>query len=124
MCIRDRLQIAHYTIITLIIITQAQVGSHILFLFVSKIDFRIRQKIGLGYKPIRRLNGIWWLKEISNGRNGASLIPSVKVLHCTVLKIEIYITDSGKRKIMAVEMDTLKRSCRISRLDKSPKLKY
>lgn len=85
----------------------------------GKDEKEIRQRIGQGRRGIKRLNGIWWSKEITKKRK-------YNIYNTVIKSIVLYgaeawrWTEADKRRLEALEMDALRRSCRISRLDRVP----
>lgn len=83
----------------------------------GKDEEEIRQRIGQGRRGIKRLNGIWWSKEITKKRK-------YNIYNTVIKSIVLYgaegwrWTEDDKRRLEALEMDALRRSCRISRLDR------
>lgn len=79
----------------------------------------IRERIGQGRRAIKRLNGIWWNKEISKRRK-------YNIYNTIVKSIVLYgaevwrWNEADKRRVAALEMDALRRSCRISRMERIP----
>lgn len=77
----------------------------------------IKQRVSQGRRTIKRLNGIWWHEEISRGRKK-------KIYDAIIKSILLYgaetwrLMEADKRKMTAVEMDALRRSCRVSRRDR------
>ena len=83
-------------------------------------DFRdsheIKKRIGQGRKAVKLLNSIWCSEEISRKRkyNAYNSIVKSTLLHGA----NGWRIMEGERKSLAtVEMDVLRRSCRISKLE-------
>ena len=78
-----------------------------------KYDEEIKQRIGLGPKAWNvEYSGI--IRKISKGRKWRICNTTVKsIIFCGAETWNM--TESDKRKIIAVEMDALRRSCRVSR---------
>jgi hypothetical protein len=79
----------------------------------KNIGHRLRQS----RKIIVELNGIWWSKSITKNRK--------KIIYNSMVKSDlIYGTETwslyedGRRRINATEMDALRRSAKISKLDR------
>ena len=70
----------------------------------------IKERVGMGRRAMERLNGIWWHDQITRGRK-------VQIYNTIVKSILLYgagswrMAEADKRKILAVEMDALRRSC-------------
>ena len=77
----------------------------------------IQRRVQQGQKSVRILNSLLW-------SNRMSLMTKVTIYRAVVEPILSYgsecwqLTESAKRKIDTVEMDYLRRSCRISRFDR------
>lgn len=84
---------------------------------VQDIRYRLQQ----GHKSVRVLNSLLWSNRIS-------LKTKLTIYRAIVEPILTYgsecwqLTESSRRKIDAVEMDFLRRSCRISRLEHIPNI--
>ena len=64
------------------------------------------------------LNSLWWDKNISldtKKRLGKAVVESVACYGC-----EVWLKTEEQRKLLALEMDYLRRSARVSRLQKIP----
>lgn len=83
----------------------------------GKDSMEIRGKITQGRRAIRKLNSIWWSPTISKKRKW-------QIYQTVVKSIVLYgaeawsPTEEDKRRIVAMEMDALRRSCRVSRRDR------
>lgn len=77
----------------------------------------IRERIGQGRRAIKRLNSIWWSREISKQKK-------YNIYDTVVKSIVTYgsetwrCNEADRKRLNAVEMDALRRSCRISRMDR------
>lgn len=80
----------------------------------GKDSEEIKQRIGLGRRAVRRLNGVWWQKEITRGRKKhiCNIIVESNMLYGAEAR---RLSEVNKRKINAVKMDASRRSRRISR---------
>ncbi|XP_030765274.1 uncharacterized protein LOC115889426 [Sitophilus oryzae] len=79
----------------------------------TEVSARIEQ----GRKIIGALNGIWWDKNIRTNTKihiGRALVESVVTYGCEVWTLKA----EQKRSLNALEMDYLKRSARVSKLDR------
>jgi len=77
----------------------------------------IRHRVTQARKIIGALNGMWWSKDITKNRK--------KIIYNSVVKsVLIYgaetwsLYEDDRRRINATEMDALRRSARISELDR------
>jgi hypothetical protein len=76
----------------------------------------IRHRVTQARKIIGALNGVWWSKNIRNGKKMIydSMVKSVPIYGAETCSLY----EDDRRRINATEMDALRRSARISKLDR------
>ena len=77
----------------------------------------IRHRVTQARKIIGALNGIWWSKNITRNRKkiiSNSMVKSVLIYGAETCSLY----EDDRRRINATEMDALRRSARISKLDR------
>jgi len=63
------------------------------------------------------LNGVWWSKDITKNRK--KMIYNSKVKSALIYGVETWnLYEDDRKRINATQMDTLRRSARISKLDR------
>ena len=70
----------------------------------------IKNRIAQGRKAVKRLNSIWWSKEITRNRKYRiynTIVKSILTYGCEAWRM----TKREEKGVVAVEMDALRRSC-------------
>jgi uncharacterized membrane protein len=77
----------------------------------------INHKVIKARKIIGALNGVWWARNITRNRNKmiySSMVKSVLIYGAETCSLY----ENDRRRINTTEMDVLRRSARISKLDR------